>query len=65
MRASVRVCVFVCVCVCALKYNNNNKNALLVHHFGGHSKRAIKSYIVTHPESRSEPVWPSGKALGW
>ena len=52
--ALLSVCVCVCVCVCVY---------VCVFTLNGKSRRML--YFTAGNEAECEPVWPSGKALGW
>ena len=78
VRACVRVCVCVCVCVCdemsvslCLRVLTrwraiNNLLLLQLFHSGtaGFSEE-IRVVLYSIRRNGREPVWPSGKALGW
>ena len=69
VRARAHVCVFARVCVCVCLRAEVCFDCVLVHCFVmGYvlqfKDQHIKEYVIIITSSR-EPVWPSGKALGW
>ena len=69
VRACVRACVCVCVCVCAFaSIHTHTYSAVFIWLNSDYELRCFRGhdYMASTPILIDcEPVWPSGKALGW